>query len=69
MGRCIVGFVCYAKKLIVELNRGQHATQQRYDADRTRWLESQEFRVLRFWNNQVLGSTDIVLDVIFRDIG
>ena len=69
LGRYIVDFVCYEKRLIIELDGGQHATQQRYDADRTQWLESQGFRVLRFWNNQVLASVDIVLDVINKDIG
>ncbi len=69
IGKYIVDFVCYEKKLIIELDGGQHAEQQRYDSQRTKWLESQRFKVLRFWNNEVLGNTDIVLDVIFRKSG
>ena len=68
IGHYIVDFVCYKKKLIVELDGGQHATQTVYDSERTRWLESQGFKVLRFWNNQVLVNTEVVLDVIFKEM-
>ena len=52
----IVDFVCFEHKLIVELDGGQHNDRIAYDYDseRTAWLESQGFRVLRFWNNQVM---------------
>lgn len=65
IGFYIVDFVCYQKKLIIELDGGQHATQQHYDHERTEWLESQGFKVLRFWNNEVLSNTDRVLEVIW----
>ena len=45
------------KKLIIELDGGQHAEQADYDAARTAYLESEGYRVLRFWNNQVLQQT------------
>ena len=69
IGRFIVDFVCYEKKLIVELDGGQHSEQQVYDSERTRWLVSQGFKVLRFWNNEVLGNMEGVLGVIAQEIG
>ena len=56
LGLYVVDFVCYEAKLIVELDGGQHANQQEADAERTRWLESRGFRVVRFWNNDVLAN-------------
>ena len=69
LGNYIVDFVCYEKKLIVEADGGQHAEQTQYDSDRTRWLESQGFKVLRFWNNEILANTESVLEVIHKEIG
>jgi len=40
--------------------------KERYDADRTAWLEGQGFRVLRFWNNDVLAAMDVVLETIYE---
>jgi len=64
----IVDFVCFEKKLIVELDGGQHAEQSAYDAERTTWLESQGFRVLRFWNNQILMEIEAVKEVIWKEL-
>ncbi|MYC36701.1 MAG: endonuclease domain-containing protein [Chloroflexi bacterium] len=64
VGRYITDFACLERNLIVELDGGQHQEQTDYDAERTRWLESQGFRVIRFWNNQVLEETDAVQDAI-----
>ncbi len=64
IGNFIVDFVCFERTLIVELDGGQHADQTAYDERRTRWLESQGFCVLRFWNNAVLQNTSGVLEVI-----
>ena len=63
--RYVVDFVCFARKLIVEVDGGQHSLDR--DAERTSWLEGEEFRVLRFWNNDVLGNTDAVVEAI-RDV-
>jgi hypothetical protein len=49
--------------LVVEVDGGQHADSDG-DLRRTRWLESQGFRILRFWNNEVLSNTGGVLDTI-----
>ena len=54
LGPYIVDFVCLELKLIVEVDGGQHAGQVDRDEERTAWLESQGFRVLRLWNTQVL---------------
>ncbi|MEX2113375.1 MAG: DUF559 domain-containing protein [Pirellulales bacterium] len=52
----IVDFVCFERKLILELDGGQHTLQRVYDAERTRWLEDQGFRVVRIWNNELWES-------------
>jgi very-short-patch-repair endonuclease len=55
IGAYIADFAWYEGKLIVELDGSQHAvTQRAYDERRTAWLSSQGYRVLRFWNNDVL---------------
>jgi len=64
----VVDFVCYEAKLIVELDGGQHADQKEADEERTRWLASQGFRVLRFWNNDVLTNISGVMQVIEKNL-
>jgi len=63
IGRYIVDFASFQRRLVVEVDGGQHADSE-VDLRRTRWLEDQGFRVLRFWNNEVLSNTDGVLDAI-----
>ncbi len=65
LGKYIVDFVCFEKRLIIELDGGQHFEQVSYDSGRTEWLESQGFRLLRFWNNQVLGEIEGVKQAIY----
>ena len=60
IGSFIVDFVCFEKRLIVELDGGQHMENESHDRERTEWLEGQGFFVLRFWNNQVLKEIDTV---------
>ena len=64
MGPYIVDFVSHRSWMIVELDGGQHAVQVEHDRERTRWLESRGYRVIRFWNNQVLTETEPVLEAI-----
>jgi very-short-patch-repair endonuclease len=64
IGPYIVDFVCFEKQLVIELDGGQHAAQQCRDAARTTWLESQGFTLIRFWNDEVLGMTESVLEQI-----
>jgi very-short-patch-repair endonuclease len=67
-GSFIVDFACLERKLIVELDGGQHAEPLRNEKDRKRslWLEGQGYRVLRFWNNEVLENMDGVLLTIIE---
>jgi adenine-specific DNA-methyltransferase len=64
IGPYFADFACFAEKLIVELDGGQHANAAPYDERRTRFIESQGYRVLRFWNNEVLTNSAGVLQVI-----
>lgn len=62
-GDYIVDFVCFGSRLIVEADGSQHAATEG-DAVRDTWLQAQGFRVLRFWNNEILGNVDGVARVI-----
>ena len=66
--RFIVDFACYASRLIVEVDGGQHNEDAglRADAKRDEYLRRQDSRVLRFWNHDVLQNPDGVSDVIFE---
>ena len=66
IGPYIVDFFCPDTKLVIEIDGGQHADQQDYDGRRTHWLEERGYRVLRFWNNDVLANTDGVFTEIQR---
>ena len=66
LGLYIADFVCLEKRLIIEIDGGQHVGQVASDAERTAWLEVQGFRVLRFWNHDVLKDAEAVVDVIRR---
>lgn len=65
-GRFILDFVCLDAKLIIEVDGGQHSEQAEYDQARVAWLEEQGFRVLRFWNNDVLNNTEAVKQAIWQ---
>ncbi len=65
IGHYIVDFVSFERRIIIELDGGQHSQQVVYDSKRTAWLETQGYRVLRFWNNQVLEDVEAVKAVIF----
>ena len=65
LGRFIVDFVCLAKRVIVELDGGQHATAVGPDRARDEWLGQQGFRVLRFWNNEWSSQPEGVLEAIW----
>jgi very-short-patch-repair endonuclease len=69
IGKYIVDFVCLEKRLIIEVDGGQHSEQVSYDLERSAWLEEQGFRVLRFWDNQVLKETEAVKEVIIGPLG
>lgn len=60
----IVDFVCIELKLIIELDGGQHAEQMGYDQNRGLYLEQRGFKVIRFWNNEMLENTEGVLEAV-----
>ncbi|NVM23306.1 MAG: endonuclease domain-containing protein [Desulfobacterales bacterium] len=64
IGPYIVDFVCLEKKLVVEVDGGQHARQMESDSKRSDYLKETGYRVLRFWNNKVLRETESVLAVV-----
>jgi very-short-patch-repair endonuclease len=64
IGRYIVDFVWIEQRLVIEVDGGQHAALRAEDARRTAWLQSRGFRVLRFWNNEVLANLEAVLTAI-----
>ncbi|MDE0204955.1 MAG: DUF559 domain-containing protein [Candidatus Tectomicrobia bacterium] len=64
IGKYVVDFVCFGAGLVVEVDGGQHTAQRQDDDKRTAWLETQGFRVLRFWNNEVLENMEAVKTVI-----
>ncbi len=70
IGPYIVDFVSFEASLIVELDGGQHNEDKEkvLDQSRTEWLHSEGFRVLRFWNDDVLKNTVGILEEILRNI-
>jgi very-short-patch-repair endonuclease len=62
----IVDFCCVERRLVIEIDGGQHAATVETDRRRTQSLQRQGYRVLRFWNSDVLQQIDAVLDEIDR---
>ncbi len=67
IGPYIADFACFGAKLIVEVDGSQHLESSR-DAKRDEWFKANGYRVLRFWNDQVLQETESVLEVILRAV-
>ena len=66
IGNYIPDFCSPKAKLVVELDGSQHLEQEEYDEDRTKYLESQGYRVIRFWNNDVMKDIDRVILAIIH---
>ena len=64
VGRCVADFACVECRLIIEADGGQH--REEVDCDRTAYLNSLGWKVLRFWNNDILQNTEGVLEIILR---
>jgi adenine-specific DNA-methyltransferase len=64
IGPFVADFCCTQRKLVVELDGGQHSIQVSADQKRSSFLENQGCRVLRFWDHEVLRNTDGVLERI-----
>ena len=67
IGPYIVDFCAPRKKLIIELDGSQHMEQQEYDNERTKYLKSRDYKVLRFWNNDVMKDIDAVIRAIIQE--
>ncbi len=70
IGPYVADFACMAARLIIEVDGSQHGddNHRRHDEARTRWLEAQGYRVLRFWNNDLTTNMNGVLDAIYAAI-
>lgn len=68
IGPFIVDFVCIEKKLILEVDGGQHAENTDSDAKREEFLKENGYKVLRFWNNTVLQESESVLNAILLSL-
>jgi very-short-patch-repair endonuclease len=64
IGRYIADFVCHEARLIIEIDGGQHDAAAPVEVERCRFLADQGYRMLRFWNNEVLGNPEGVLMAI-----
>ncbi len=64
IGNYIVDFCAPHQKLIIELDGSQHLDQEEYDTERTAFLESKGYKVLRFWNSDVTNNLDGILSMI-----
>ena len=58
IGQYIVDFVCHEKRIVLEVDGGQHALNKESDHERDKWLKEQGYQVLRFWNHEVLANMD-----------
>ncbi len=61
VGPYIADFLSHEARLVIEVDGGQHGATEEYDVSRTAYIEEQGFKVLRFWNNEVLENMDGVL--------
>jgi very-short-patch-repair endonuclease len=68
IGPYVVDFVCLEQQLIIEVDGSQHIDRAEQDEKRTAYLEAQGFRVMRFWDNDVLMQTNGVMQVIFDSL-
>jgi very-short-patch-repair endonuclease len=67
-GDFILDFVCLERHVVVELDGSQHFDENAYDQARSQLLQASGFLVLRFWNNEVFGEIDGVLEIIRREL-
>ena len=65
VGPFIVDFICVEKNVVIEVDGGQHAEIEALDLQRSAYLNKMGYRVLRYWNNEVLQETEAVLTAIF----
>ncbi len=64
IGPFVVDFVCLKKKIVIEVDGGQHAEELEQDKRRSEFLTREGYKVLRFWNHEVLQNGEAVLSAI-----
>ena len=69
IGDYIADFVCHEARLIVEIDGGQHDCSSPQEAERSEFLRGEGYRILRFWNNEVLANIDGVHATIASELG
>ena len=67
IGNAVADFACRSARLVIELDGGQHSESDT-DPVRTAMIEAHGYRVIRFWNNDVLENMDGVLEEILREL-
>lgn len=67
-GPYFADFCSHGARLIIEVDGGQHAAAEDYDARRTAFLGVEGYRVIRFWNNDVLGNIDGVIEALVSEL-
>ena len=68
IGPFYADFLCFSAKLVIEVDGGHHGEAQDYDARRTAFIEAQGYRIIRFWNNDVLENTDGVIAMVIDSL-
>jgi len=68
LGPYIVDFCSFESKVIIELDGGQHAKEAEKEAKRTRYLSERGYKVIRFWDNEVLSSVEAVQEVLLEKL-
>jgi very-short-patch-repair endonuclease len=68
IGNFIPDFSCPKAKLILEMDGSQHLDQEAYDDERTKYFESLGYKVIRFWNNQVMNDIESVIKAIMYEL-
>ena len=64
MGKFITDFICLEKKLVVELDGGQHVLNKEKDIERDKWFYNEGFEVLRIWNNEIFHNINGIMEAI-----
>ncbi len=68
IGNFVPDFCAIKEKLVIELDGSQHLEQEGYDKERTEYLKSQGYKVIRFWNNQVMNDIGGVIKAIISGL-